>query len=106
MSTSVVASQTNNACTDDELSNEHLAFKAYPIRSEVASISIVFDDEVFCDILDDQIALSTFSGAVGSTTANLYNPNCEIFPNMQDSYCEMLNASDKMINTFASATHA
>ena len=44
----------------------------------------VFDPELFCDLLDDEIALSKFSGAVGSTTANLQNPDCETFVNTQD----------------------
>ena len=38
--------------------------------------------------------MSKFSGTVVSTTENL-----------QDSDCEMLDASDKMMNAFASAVH-
>ena len=102
----VVVSRADNARTHDELSNERLVFKADPIRSDVASIIIVFDPEVFCDLLDDQISLSKFSSAVGSTTGNPQNPDCEILENTQDTDCEMLDASDKMMNGFSSATHA
>ena len=65
----------------------------------------LFDPEVFYDILDDQKSLSIFSGAVGSTTANFQDPDCEIFANPQNPDFEMLDASDKMMNAFASATH-
>ena len=69
-------------------------------------MSNLFNPEVFCDILDDQIALSKFSGAVGSTAANPQNPDCEIFLNPQDPDCEILSASDKIMNEFSSALHA
>ena len=60
---------------------------ANPIIAKVASMSIVFDPEVFCDIIDDQISLSKFYGAFGSTTVNPKNPDCEIFTNPQDPNC-------------------
>ena len=69
-------------------------------------MSSVFEPEVFCDLLDDQIALSKFSGAIVSTKENPQNHDFEIFANPQDPDCEMLDASDKMLNVFASATHA
>ena len=82
-----IASRTDNARIDDELANKCLAFKAYPIRAEVASISIAFEPKIFCDILYDQIAMSKFPGAIGSTTANPHNPDFEIFTNPQDPDC-------------------
>ena len=106
LSTLVVVSRADNARTHDELSNERLVFKADPIRSDVASIIIVFDPKVFCDLLDDQISQSKFSSAVGSTTGNPQNPDCEILENTKDTDYEMLDTSDKMMNTFASATRA
>ena len=102
----VVVYRADNARTHDELSNERLVFKADPIRSDVASIIIVFDPEVFCDLLDDQISLSKFSSAVGRNTSNLQNTDCDIFKNPQDLDCEMLDASDKMMNEFSSSMHA
>ena len=65
----------------------------------------IFDPEVFCDLLYDEISLSTFSGDVVSTAANPQNPDCEIFANPQDPDCEMLDASDKIMNAFSSAMH-
>ena len=61
---------------------------------------IVFEPRVFCDSLDYHIALSKFSISVGSTTANTQNPHCEIFANPQDPDCEMIDASDKIMNSF------
>ena len=83
-----------------------MALKAYPNRVEVTSRSSVFDPEVFCNLLYDQIALSNFSVAVGSTTANPQDPDCEIFANLQDTEYDMLDTRDKIMHAFASATHA
>ena len=77
----VVVYQADNAHINDELDDERLAFKADSTRSEVAFMTNVFDPEVFCDLLYDEISLSTFSGAVVSTAANPQNPDCEIFAN-------------------------
>ena len=68
-------------------------------------MSSVFDPEVSCGLLYDQIALSKNSGAIGSTTVNLQNTECVVFTNMQDPDCGMLDASDKMMKASASDTH-
>ena len=68
LSNLVVSSWADNACKDDELSDERLEFKSDPIRAEVDSMGSVLDPEVSCDLLDDQIALSKFSGAVRRNT--------------------------------------
>ena len=65
----------------------------------------LFDTKVFSYLLNDQIALSKFFGAVGSTIANPHNSDYKIFANPQDPDCEMLDASDKTMNAFSSATH-
>ena len=68
LNTSMVAYHTNDERIELELSDECEAFKKGAIRSEVASVSCAYDPVIFCDILDDNIALSKFSTAVGSTT--------------------------------------
>ena len=73
LSTSAVTYRADNACTYDELSDERMTFKVYPVRAEVASMISVFDPKVFLDLLDNQITQWKFSGAVGSTTANPQN---------------------------------
>ena len=50
-------------------------FKTFGIRAEVASISCTYDTVVFCDLLDDNIALSKFLAAVGITTVNQQDPD-------------------------------
>ena len=45
----------------------------------MASTRCCYDPEVFCDLLDDNMALSKFSAAVGSTTSVPEDPDCVIF---------------------------
>ena len=57
------------------MSNECEAIKQDAIRSEVAYASCAYDPVLFCDILDDKVALPKFSTAVGSTTDSLKYPD-------------------------------
>ena len=45
----------------------------------MASTSCCYDPEVFCNLLDDNMALSKCSAAVGSTTSVPEDTNCVIF---------------------------
>ena len=60
--------------------NECELFKQDAIRYELASASCAYDLVLvlFCDILDDNIANSKFSTAVGSTTASPKYPESVI----------------------------
>ena len=71
---SMVAYRANNAIAELELSDECEAFKQDAIRYEVASVSCAYEPVLFCDLLDNNIDLSKFSTAVGSTTARLEHP--------------------------------
>ena len=58
LNTSIVAYRANNAQTELELNNEFEAFKQDAIRSDVASVSCAYYPVLFCDLLDDKIALA------------------------------------------------
>ena len=45
----------------------------------MASTSYCYDPEVFCNFLDDNMTLSKFSVAVGSTASVPEDPDCVIF---------------------------
>ena len=45
----------------------------------MTSISCWYDPEVICDLLDDNMAVSKFSAALGSTTSVPEDPDCVIF---------------------------
>ena len=64
---------------DRQISEERIRFKADPICAQVADLSCVLNPEVLCDILDEKLALSKFSAAIGSTVANPKYPDCAIF---------------------------
>ena len=61
------------------MSNECEAFKQDEIRYEVASVSCAYDPVLFCDLLDDNIALSKFSTAFGNTTASPKDPDIVMY---------------------------
>ena len=88
--------------------NECEAFKQDAIRSEVASVSCAYYPVLFCDILDDNIALSKFSTAVGSKTASPKDPDSviDLLDSPQDLDCESLGSGNKFMDAFASATRA
>ena len=56
----MVAYPANNARIELEFRDECEAFKQDAIRSKVASVSCAYDPVLFCDTLDDNIALSKF----------------------------------------------
>ena len=76
LNTSIVADLANNARTELEFSNECEVSKQDSIRAEVASVSFAYDPVLFCDILDNNIALSNFSAAVEIMAAGPKDPSC------------------------------
>ena len=74
------------------MKNECEAFKQNTIRSEVASVSCAYDPVLFCDLLDDNIALSKFSTAFGNTTASPKDRDSvmDLWDSPQDPDCESL----------------
>ena len=54
-----------------------------------------YDPEIFCKMINDQVATSMFSAAVGSTMANPQDPDKEI-----------LYATEHEMRGFASVNHA
>ena len=68
----------------------------------------VYDQVLFCDLLDDGIALSKFSTAVGSTSAILKDPESvmDLWDSPRYPDCEYLGSIKKFMDAFTSATHA
>ena len=64
-------------------------------RVQVAFDSGAYDPEIFCEMINDQVATSKFSAAIGSTMAN-----------PQDHDWEILYATEQEMRGFASATNA
>ena len=99
----MVANPTGNVCTSQNVENECAMFKTDAIRAEVASIICAYDIVLFCDLLDDNIALSKFSAAVGSKTANKQDPECVVDIWYQ---CERVGAGSGYMDALESASHA
>ena len=78
-----------------QLSEEIIEFKVDLIQARVADVGCVLDPDVLYNLLDNQLALSKFSGAFMSTFANPQDTDFEIFHSREDS-----------IDFFASITHA
>ena len=64
------------------------------MRVQVASVSGAYNPEIFCEMINEQVATSKFSAAVENTMANPQDPDREI-----------LYATDQEMRGFASATH-
>ena len=65
------------------------------MRVQVALVSGAYDPEIFCKMINEQVATSKFSAAVGITMSNPQDPDREI-----------LYATEQEMRGFASATHA
>ena len=91
-----------------EFDNDCKVFRMDIMRTEAASVSCVYDPALFCDLLDDNIALSKFSTAVGSTTAKFQDPDSVIDswndpePETDDEHIEEGSA---LMDVFVSAAH-
>ena len=72
---SVVGALAEDTMPWEDRGVARLMFKADLIQAEVASTSCCYDPEVFCDLLDDNLALSKLSAAVGSTTSVSDDPD-------------------------------
>ena len=71
------------SCVEDTRSGEkfdkvNVLLEVYTMRVQVASASSAYDPEIFCEMINDQVATSKFSAAVGSTMANPQDPDWEI----------------------------
>ena len=71
-----------------------MKFKFDPIRAQVADVSCVLDPEVICDMLDERIAISKLSAAVGSTTTS--NPQDPDW-NYEELDCELFLADKELL---------
>ena len=65
------------------------------MRVQVASVSGAYTPDIFCDMMNEQVATSKFSAAVGSTMTNPQDPDRVI-----------LYATEQEMRGFASETHA
>ena len=88
------------SCVEDTRSGEKVDevkvfLEEYAMRVQVASASGAYNPEIFCEMINDQVATSKFSAAVGSTMANPQDPDSEI-----------IYATEQEMRGFASATHA
>ena len=108
LNTSMVSYRAKNAQIELELGDECEAFKKDAIRSKVASVSCAYDPVLFFDILDDNIALSKFSTAVGSTIASpkYLDSVMDLWYSPRHPYCHYLDSIKKFMDAFSSATHA
>ena len=102
--TSVAAVDAHDCRTSQELEDECELFKMDPVCAEVAAISCTYDPVLFCDLLDDHIALSKFSTAVGSTTARIQDPDSVM--DFWDSDSDYASVTDDLKDAFAGASHA
>ena len=65
------------------------------MRVQVALVSGTYDPEIFCEMINEQVATSKFSAAVGSTMVNPQDPDREI-----------LYETDQEMRGFESANNA
>ena len=95
LSTSAVGSCVEDTRSEKEVDEVNIFLEADEMRVQVASVSGTYDPEIFCKIIDEQVANSKFSAAVESTMANPQDPDREI-----------LYANEQEMRVFASETHA
>ena len=93
IASSVIASLAMDRPSESDIIDEDVKHNLDPIRAQVSSISAVYDPQLLCDLLDESIAASKFGMAVGSTVADDYTSECELFIN-------------SIQEAFAGATHA
>ena len=105
--TSVLVEGSGAPKTSEEHDDDCELFRMDAIRAEVASVSCTYDPVLFCDLLDDNIALSKFATAVGSTTAKYQDPDSVIdFWDDPEPNVEHISEGSALMDVFASATHA
>ena len=93
--------------TSEEYDDDCELFRMDTIRAKVASVSCAYDPVLFCDLLDDNIALSKFATAVGSMPATSQDPDSVIdFWDDPEPDVEHIGEGSALIDVFASATHA
>ena len=95
LSISAVGSCVEDTRSGKEVDEVNIFLEEDAMRVKVASVSGTYDPEIFCDMINEQVATSKFSAAVGSTMANPQDPDREI-----------LYATEQEMRGFASATHA
>ena len=95
ISTSAVGSCVEDTRSGKEVDEVNIFLEEDAMRVQFASISGAYDPEIFCEIINEQVATLNFSAAVGSTMAN-----------PQGLYREILYATEQEMRGFESATHA
>ena len=95
LSTSAVGSCVEDTRSGKEFDEVNIFLEEDAMRLQVASVSGEYNPEIFCEMINEQVATSKFSAAVGCTMAN-----------PQDTDREILFATEQEIRVFASATHA
>ena len=92
---SAVGSCVEDTRSGEEIKEVNVFLEEDTMRVQVASASGTYDPEIFCEMINDQVATSKFLNAVGSTMANPQDPDCKI-----------LYATKEEMRGFSSATHA
>ena len=78
LSTSAVGSCVEDTRSGKEVDDVNIFLEEDVMRVQVASVSGAYDPEIFCEMINEQVATSKFSVAVGSTMANPQDPDREI----------------------------
>ena len=79
----------------EEVNEVNVFFEEDVMQVQVASARGTYDPEIFCKMINSQVATSKFSAAVGSTMANPQDPDYEI-----------LCATEQEMRGFGRATHS
>ena len=93
--TSTVGSCVEDTRSGKEVDEVNIFLEKYVMRVHSASVSGAYEPEIFCKIINEQVATSKLSADVGST---MENP--------QDTDRDILYATEQEMRGFASKTHA
>ena len=78
LSTSAVESCVENTRSREKVDEFNVFLEKDVMRVQIASASGSYNPEIFCEMINDQVATSKFLAAVGSTMANPQDPDWEI----------------------------
>ena len=87
----IIASSVVDVDSGEFGPDDILKFKADPIRAHISDVSCVLDPETLCSNLNDRIAQSKFSEAMGSTIAD--ENGCDLFDAVQQAVASAFSAS-------------
>ena len=74
-STSAVGSCVEDTRSGEKVNKVNVSLEEDAMRIQVASVSGAYDPESFCEMINEQVATSKFSAAVGSTMASPQDPD-------------------------------